>query len=285
MKKSIFKSILMVLTIFVLCSATIFGGTSKYRLSLRGDASTTMVIGWFDEDADVGYGTVDKGTDYNAYQYKYTKSQTVDKSSKGMSYHFARLTGLKPNTIYYFVIKSGSLSSRMSFKTAPSNGTGFSIIAGGDSRSRPDWRRKGNKLVSRLRPQAILFAGDYTDNDTDSQWKQWLNDWQETKSPDGRMYPIVGVIGNHESDENVLINIFDHPGKYYSVTIGDVFIGALNTEGDFGNQKNWLKNQLINTSKNWKVCFYHKPIRPHGPKSDSGSRYDFMAQVFYDYGV
>ena len=83
-------------------------GAARYRLSYRDDPSTTVVIGWDQvagADATVYYGTTDEGTTSG----NYTNSHAVDRveDSHGMKSRFARLTGLTPNTVYYFVLDNG----------------------------------------------------------------------------------------------------------------------------------------------------------------------------------
>ena len=134
-----------------------------------------------------------------------------------MNNHFARLSGLQPNTNYYFVIRdSQGTSQRMYFKTAPDNpNERLSFIAGGDSQNNRTPRQNANKLVAKLKPTAVLFGGDMTDSDTNSQWIEWFEDWQLTKSNDGRMYAIVAARGNHESNNDVIYNLFDVPSRRF----------------------------------------------------------------------
>ena len=151
-----------ILTISLLMLIIIQGwaATDKYRLTLRDDPSTTVVIGWNQisgEEQTVHYGKTDEGVNYSAYTYSQKPDREIE--FKGMNNNFARLTGLEPNTAYYFVIKdSEAVSSRYWFKTLPDVSTErLSFVAGGDSRSNPDIRRVTNQTVSRLRPNAIFF--------------------------------------------------------------------------------------------------------------------------------
>ncbi len=99
-----------------------------------------------------------------------------------MKNHFVDLSGLKPATAYYFIIKdSEGTSERFWFKTFPNDPKEpLSIIAGGDSRINQTTRQKANKMVAKLRPHAIIFAGDMTDQDSGMEWINWFNDWQYT---------------------------------------------------------------------------------------------------------
>jgi len=266
----------------------------KYRLTLRGNPATSITIGWDQTSGNspiVYYGTTDYGRNYQNYPNSKSPSRQV--SYKGMNNTFARLTGLTPNTAYYFVIRDNQgTSERFWFKTAPSDNRRLSFIAGGDSRNNRTPRRNANRLVAKLKPHAVLFGGDMTNGDSNSEWRTWFNDWQLTIANDGRMFPIVAARGNHEDSNNSIYNLFDVPSTsvYYALTFGRNLIRAytLNTEISIsGNQTTWLRNDLsANSNTVWKMAQYHKPMRPHVSfKSEGNNQYNNWARLFYDNGV
>jgi hypothetical protein len=285
------KNYLFLISMFIF--STVFSANDKYRIVLLNDPASTITIGWNQISGDnpvVYYDVVDHGTDYTQYAF----SKDVDRAVtyKGMNNNFVRLSGLTPNTAYYFVIHdSEGTSERFWFKTAPDDLSRLSIIAGGDSRTNRQPRQNANLLVSKLKPNAIFFGGDMTDDDTDSQWQNWLDDWQLTIADDGRMFPIVPGMGNHESQE-VIFYLFDTPDEnyYYALTFGNNLLRTytLNTEISVsGNQLMWLQNDLNNSSEYiWKMAQYHKPMRPHTTvKPNNDAAYDAWAQLFFDKGV
>ena len=266
----------------------------KYRLTLRDNPATSVVIGWNQISGSnpvLYYGTVDHGTNFTNYRYSTAPTRIV--SYRGMNNHFARLSRLTPNTAYYFVIKdSEGVSKRFWFKTAPLENGKFSIIAGGDSRNNRTPRQNANRLVAKLKPHAVLFGGDMTDSDNDSQWKTWFDDWQLTIASDGRMFPIIAARGNHEKSNNTITNLFDTPSSnaYYAITFGrnllrTYTLNSLNAIS--GGQKDWLKNDLnANANVTWKIAQYHFPIRPHvSSKGENLIQYANWADLFYDKGV
>ena len=271
----------------------IYASTGKYRLTLRGDAATTVTIGWDQtsgSDPIVYYGTTDYGTDYG----KYSSSKKPDRSIsyKGMNNTFVRLTNLRPDTVYYFVIRdSQGTSRRLWFRTSPSDNSRISLIAGGDSRNNRTPRQNANLLVSKLKPNAVLFGGDMTDDDTNGQWNDWFEDWQLTISRDGQIFPIIAARGNHEDSNRSIYNLFDTPSTnvYYGITFGNdlLRVYTLNTEISIsGDQTTWLRNDLTATKTKWKIAHYHKPMRPHTFfKRDGTSQYRNWAQLFYDRGM
>ena len=284
--------------ILFLCLSLFFiqtwGSNDKFRLTLRDNPATSIVIGWNQVSGNnptVYYGTTDHGTNY----LNYTNTKIPDRTivDKGMTNTFARLSGLQPNTSYFFVVRdSEGTSERFWFKTAPADNSRLSFIAGGDSRNNRTPRQNANTLVSKLKPHAVLFGGDMTDNDTDSQWQTWFDDWQLTIAADGRMFPIIATRGNHESSNASIYNLFDTPSSnvYYAITFGNNLMRAytLNTETSItGDQTTWLANDLnANEDVIWKMAQYHKPMRPHvWFKSEGNTQYNSWAQLFYDQKV
>ena len=279
--------------VFLLSVYCSFASTDKYRLVLTDDPATTITVAWNQisgTDPVLYYDDTDYGTDYT----KYDQSRTVDRvvAYRGMNNHFVRLKGLQPNTSYYFVIRdSEGISTRYWFKTAPGDKSRLSFIAGGDSRNNSNVRKLSNELVSKLKPHAVFFGGDMTDDDTDIQWKRWMDDWQLTIASDGRMFPIVPARGNHEGTMSIF-NLFDTPDEnsYYALTFGDELIRfyTLNTNISVsGNQRTWLQQDLDSHSDmRWRIAQYHKPMRPHtSGKSEGQTQYSAWARLFFDFRV
>ncbi len=273
--------------------------TARYRLSWRDDPATTMVIGW--DQISGNYPIVQYNIHNSTNKNQKTKSQFADRTEiyMDMNNNFARLKDLKPDTLYNFRIKdSEGVSPNMQFRTAPAKPQPFTFITGGDSRGNRKARTAGNLLVSKLRPLFVLFGGDYVGHINPDLCKNWLDDWQHTRSEDGRMYPIIPTHGNHENNDfEAISKLFDlkNPASYYSVNISDNFmhIYALNSELQFkykkewNKQTKWIANELKNnTNATWQVVAYHRPMRPHTKnKAEMLKSINAWAQLFYDYGV
>jgi len=283
-----------------LLPAVAFGAADSYRLAWRSDPATSMVIAWNQvsgSDPEVCFDTVDHDRKAIAYRFRQAPDRVVD--YRGMTNNFVRLENLEPNTAYYFVIcDSEGVGRRLWFRTAPATQQPFAFIAGGDSRTNPEPRREGNKLVGKLRPLFILFGGDYTGKGSPDEWEEWFRDWQLTISEDGRMYPIIATHGNHENaDMQMMDKLFDtpHTNQYYSFGIADELmrIWVLNSELEAKDeaavpgQQAWIENDLPRyPDSTWKVATYHRPMRAHtAHKAEGESRIAAWAQLFYDNGV
>lgn len=277
-----------------------FGEADFYRVAWRSDPATSAVICWAQisgENPAVYYDTVDHGSNIDAYGNIQQPDRVLQ--YRGMNNHFVRLEMLKPDTAYYFVIKdSEGIGRRLWFKTAPDNPQPFTFISGGDSRTNAKPRRKGNRLVAKLRPLFVLFGGDYSGEGSAEQWQEWFSDWQLTISEDGRIYPIIATHGNHENaDMQMMSKLFDspHPDQYYSLGIGGdmMRIWVLNSELEYKSpekvetQNAWISKSLSRYAHvEWKVVTYHRPMRPHTKHKEEGlKRIKWWADLFYESGV
>lgn len=236
---------------------------------------------------------------------KVTTMQHPDDGDVTLKTHIARLTSLKPDTAYsYRICDSEGCGQSSWFMTAPDAPTEFTYVAGGDSRTNREPRQQGNELVSKIRPLFVLFNGDFTDDGNHEQWVHWLQDWQLTRSEDGRVYPIIATHGNHENDVvDMLSYVFGIPetSYYYSNIGGSMMeIYSLNSElepgvgyGAYSNQdaKNWewqkkqFQQDAAASKADWKIANYHRPMRPHtSGKTEGDGRIKAWAQTFTDTG-
>ncbi len=282
--------------LFLSMVSALSAASGRYRCMWRDDPATTMVVGWDQlsgADPVLYYDTRDHGREVSAYPRYQRPSRRSD--ARGMDSHFVRLSGLLPNTVYYFVISdSEGVSRRLSFRTAPADpSVRLSIIAGGDSRNYRDGRRNANRIVSKLRPHFVLFGGDFTGGDTAPEWHEWFDDWQESFGSDGRIFPIVVARGNHEYANSTLLELFDAPGApglYYGLTFGGNLLrvytlNSLIASG--GEQRQWLESDLRRHAHiAWKIAQYHHPMRPHTQrKTEKDELVHNWASLFYQYEV
>ncbi len=266
------KNISFLLLTLTLSTITLQAKSVRFRAMWRSNPATSMVIGW-DQISGANpvlyYGTEDRGKNYQAYPSQQRPDNIMQ--GKGMNNHFVRLENLTPNTTYFFVVVDNEgVSRRLSFKTTPDNPLQrLSVMAGGDSRNNREARINANKLVSKLRPDFILFSGDFTTDDNATQWQKWFDDWQLTIGSDGRLFPVVVARGNHEASNATMVALFDIKSEsvYYGLSFGGnlLRVYTLNTMvPPGGKQKIWLESDLkSNRNKIWKIAQYHQAIKPH----------------------
>lgn len=287
------------ITCFLFCltlSISLWGRADKMRIVWVENPAYNAHVGWSStthQKQTLYVSTVDHGKDTSAYEWRF-QPEVVYKGYKGMLTQFVRLSNLMPNSKYYLVWgDKTSVSSAYFFQTAPDEPTEpLSLIIGGDSRNNREARQHANILVGRLRPHAVLFAGDMTDEDKGDEWQEWLDDWQLTRSFDRRLTPIIVARGNHERSNEVMVKLFDVPEEvYYAQTLGGSLLRvySLNSEiNPSGNQKAWLEEDLTTegAKSQWKLVQYHKPMRPHVKRKREGNaQYDSWASLFYEKGV
>ena len=307
-KRAILLSVILLQILFISCRNVPeeLGASEKIRLVWTDDPAASITVAWDQTDgsaAEVLYGTAD----FERRYWKYPESQVPQQEMNRyeMNTRFAKISGLQPGTNYYFIIKDVSgVSKRYWFKTAPGKPEPFTFVAGGDAKSLGaalEASRASNRLVAKLRPLFVIFNGDFTSGNgtTPDYWKTWLSDWQDlTTGTDGRMIPIVPVMGNHENGNKRNLNIIfnapyqynDTSNIYYSLNVGGdlMHIIALNTEIRTDSlQKEWLEQDLkTHRDFQFKAAGYHKPLFPHTQrKKENPLIYNSWARVFYNYGL
>ncbi len=267
--------------------------TSKFRLMWIENPTTEATVGWVQKSGEPGvvhYGKVDKQRKHHLYA-KTQEVQTTVKIETGTNC-FAKLTGLEPNTEYFYVIKDAAgVSRRLKFYTAPAKAEAFTFINGGDSRSNRATRQELNKIAAKLKPLFISFSGDMVGRPSDKEWDTWFTDWQLTISEEGTIIPIVAHRGNHENQKDAITKEFDTPDDvYYAFSVGGDLLRyyTLNSEiPAAGAQSAWLEKDLAKhaSAMTFTAAGYHKPMRPHVSKKSEGNNPYKWAPIFYKHGV
>ncbi len=331
-KKELSTKLLALMLALASCTAS--ASIDLHRLTWDADPAHQAVIG-FSQTESTGTVTVRYGYSTNESNWltksvsntqvfeginRYKKMQDFIKKSKGentknkpasLTSKFVRLTGLNANSaVYYRVCEASTCGDRMWFKTAPTDNSAFVMLAGGDTRTGINTRRLGNKLLAKIRPLFIMHGGDYTNANSASQMKDYLNDWKLTFSNDTidgiaykRIYPVVATHGNHENkDYSTLCKVFgvDYNGDgvcndddtYGAFDISPLLrVYTLNTEYRNSGwskqaieQNNWLANDFAanNNTTIWRFSQYHKPFFPHSrAKKDNPILFKWWADEFY----
>lgn len=212
---------------------------------------------------------------------------SADFSDDGYDYiqYRADITGLEPDTEYKFCISDDNGSG--SWHPMKTGGkTDFQMLIFPDSQSSTyeDWENVAQSAIKR-HPDAQLFTvmGDLVDNGEDSsQWRAWFNSLEGIIDT----IPLAPVMGNHDTYTRewtfrtpvAYLGYFHHPDNgsdefnqyYYSFDYGDVHFAVLNTQSyELGcyesgtlvhEQQRWLRRDMNNSNKKWKIVLMHRDI-------------------------
>jgi MYXO-CTERM domain-containing protein len=256
------------------------GAPSKLRLSFVEDTATSMTVTWNTTAAaasEVRYGTAPG-------QLASTATATSFEANSGLGHvHSVTLTGLQPDTTYYYSAGSAAdgFSAEKTFTTGPAEHEScgrFKFVYLGDNRPDPifgggqNWPQILGQSVQQ-QPDFVLNGGDLViDGDQIDQWQKLL-DWTE---PVASLLAFMPSIGNHDdgpgegdgANYNQLFTLPRSSGPngsdtedYYFFTYANAIFVSLSTDTfkDFNKQAAWLDEVLTNNPKKWKLVFYHKP--------------------------
>ncbi|GAB2887375.1 DNRLRE domain-containing protein [Microbulbifer echini] len=288
--------------------------TKHYRLAWDGDASNSAVIGFSPDGSSTNpYISYGYSTNENSWNSAFvSNSETFD---GGITSHFVRLQNLNADSpVYFRVCDQSGCGERFWFKTAPVEKSPFVVVAGGDTRTGHTTRRQGNALLAKIRPLAVMHGGDFTNANSASEMREFLDDWALTYSSDTidgysykRIYPLIPTHGNHEDDNySSICEVFgvDFNGDgdcspsdtYGAVQISPLLrVYTLNSQFQSSGwssyasaMNNWLAADLSSygSATQWRFAQYHKPMFPHySGKSDNPTLFNWWAQSFYDYAM
>lgn len=193
-------------------------------------------------------------------------------------YHHVPLKKLTPGTVYYLAVKTSSgITKEYHFKTAPIADGSFKLIYAGDSRSRIDIAEKISSQISEMIREddsiiALHHGGDYAFTTRRKLWKKWLEAYDLTTTADGKLLPIIPIIGNHDihGKSPLFRQAYGYPGgdrDYFTCHLTpQVTLICLNTEiSAEGKQRSFLEAELFSMkTKNtrWQIASYHSPAFP-----------------------
>jgi hypothetical protein len=282
----------------------------------QNDTAHTIVVTWQTTNDNAGdnvlYDNQPRGGNENLYEYSATGSYHTYSGASGYI-HDVELTGLSPDTTYYFICggENGGWSDERSFRTAPDQSAAFRFVAGGDSRSGGTWpgpRDDISQEMAKFNPSFVLFSADFifSWNDQD-EWDNWFAAVQEYwVDNDNLTIPIIPCIGNHEvkypqpSDYDPETEATNYYGQFYlpenerwySLDWGPdlhitVLDGEIRSRSDAWNEQlSWLEKDLAaHENCRWKVAIFHRPAYSGGSHgSDWLTRADFVPR-FDNYHV
>lgn len=211
-------------------------------------------------------------------------------------YHTVKLTGLLPNTKYFYKVTSGSFTSQeYSFRTLPLPGNAtssnghlrFLVFGDNQIKSQPRFdtmmvqaKRKitekfGNNFNDSI--TSILMVGDQVDVGTLDHYENVHFSKSKYLSP---YFSISTVVGNHETYGTLGMSAYNNHFNYdslnyqgisagnedyYAYQAGNVLFINLNTESTTATQFSWVQS-VINAANSdntvdWIVSLAHRPYQ------------------------
>lgn len=278
-------------------------------LTWQNDPHTTMTVCWI---------TKGKGKE-EGVEYQRT-GETTWKPREGVSLplpdkfgfyaHNAELKELTPNTEY--LVRLGKDGKPYKFKTlSEESGQSLNFIVGGDVyHDDLSYVTKMNRQAAKLNPAFIILGGDLSYNEVKKgafpkQQNRWIDlaaTWKtDLISPEGRLIPILTLIGNHDVSGRWGITKANAPHYYalfpssgYSAFhVGNfatlLLLDSGHTHKIEGEQVAWLERNLGNRSQiPHKIAFYHVAAWPSIRHFDGGKKEEIRKHwipLFEKYGV
>ena len=191
--------------------------------------------------------------------------------------HKVRLTGLQPDTAYWYRVLCPGGTEEGVFRTAPASMRPVRFAALGDTRFwETHWQDNGfpEHMLARA-PEFILHTGDIVRSGHDKSL--WPGHFARFAASSGSiaMFPARG---NHEggpspAETDWFSQYFDLPSPepFYSFDWGNVHIAVVSIYA-MDRCAQWLDQDLAATDRPWKFFATHVPVYCVGYKSGSDSR-------------
>lgn len=270
--------------------------TLPMLLTMRG---TEMWLQW-ETNSDPGSHFVDFG-EASVAEQTVASSETIALDATHFM-HRAVLSGLTPDTTYFYRVRSGATqSAEFSFRTAPvltgpPEATAFRMAWIADNQNQAGTSFAG--VLAEIVPFAVDFighAGDTVQNDTNLN--QWQFHWYAPLASTGlgQTTPVLVARGNHDDhSSNSLANHWlPNGGHWYSQRVGRVFFLFLDTN-DLGSpaQDDFIAAELASPAAqnaDFRIAVYHIPGHTNlwcnsGFNGDATVRGDWIP-LFEQYGV
>jgi len=243
-----------------------------------------------------------------ASEVRYGESNVVAATTNiydGKYWHSATITGLTPDTTYYYRIYTAGhdLTSwpEITFTSAPESHQ-FSFVVLGDGR--PDDRSSPPSQAARdvaaqiaqhsfdlaLHTGDIVHSGGVCSGEN-SSWNQYIRSYFDVYRESTGGTPFYPSIGNHELGGGSCgywgyTDVFAREA-YYSFDWGNAHFVALDTSQSYrpgSPQYEWLVSDL-QTDSPWKFVFFHYPAYSSGYHGSTSDVQKHLVPLFEAYGV
>jgi len=207
------------------------------------------------------------------------KQSSLDKvMGEESDLHEVRITGLKPDTEYFYRAGDGqNMSIMFKFRTNPSHHKPFRFVAYGDSQNHPEIHSKLIPMIAARSPSFVLHAGDAVERGGEEE--RWQTEFFDVVRPLIFYIPYYISIGNHEANSQYFYKYVSYPypegdeqhESYYWFKYGAVFVIVIDSNkyyfGTEDPQHRWVINTLKRPEAVWaglRIALFHEAAYTDG---------------------
>lgn len=255
---------------------TVAGNNTLPLLTPGADATKLNFCWHSNNNAHTGSVRISKSADMKSFK-EFTDKSIVD-SYTGQRVHKVTVTGLEPNTVYYYTYGSnGIFSQPASYRTLSTEK--FKMLYVSDIQISSDeengreeayvWQKTlGTALDNNNDISFIISAGDQT------QHGDSADEWVGVLAPEAmRSYAMATTVGNHDRKGDTYPYYVNNPNEYYGTTpanvdenywfrYGDVLFIVYNTQiyNVYDQYQFTLDAVANNEDATWRVAVLHHDI-------------------------
>ena len=287
----------------------------KMPYSMSPTTSSVKVLWQMAEEGEATEAVVFYGTSPDNLDQQVTTSAGWNVEGEGYM-HVVTLTGLQPNTRYYFTV--GASTTRRceticSTKTAPEQGTAFRIFTISDihGNARNNWSNMQD-FICNLNCDISLMNGDFVSSKGND--RNWNNYFFTPGAQFLSQVPLMSSSGNHETGDPFTFrwssfydyfHQFAHEGAcegdtidprneaYFHFTYGNADVIMLNINGDPSSpqflpgsrQYAWADSILNTCTRPWIIICHHVGIHTTGYHGNWADEPRQMGTLFEKYAA
>ncbi len=273
-----------------------FGYFKKEPYLLNTADNSEMLVLW--QTDSIRSCFFEYGTDTTYSQGYFTSTEYGDDHQ-----HKILVTGLLPETKYYYKVSCNNVDKKGSFVSAPGeDATSIIFYAYGDTRSNPAAHDAvAEQIIQEIEQSPdkqtfIVSTGDLVANgNRENDWQEQLfgSDFQNIRKMMAEL-PYLAAVGNHEGQGTLFKKYFPYPMYstdrfYYSFDYGPAHFTIVDQFTNYqhgSSQYNWIVNDISSSNKKWKIFIFHKPgWSAGGGHGNSTTIQQVLQPLFEQYGI
>ena len=288
---------------------------TKMPYSMAPTTNSVKVIWQMNDETEATEALVYYGTDPDHLDQQITTNSGWNVADEGYV-HVVTLTGLQPNTRYYFTVGANATrrcDKLSSTKTAPEAGTAYRIFSISDihGNARNNWSNMQD-FICALNCDISLMNGDFVSSKGND--RNWNNYFFTPGAQFLGQVPTMSSVGNHETGDPFTyrwssyydyFHQFSHEGAsegdtidprgeaYFHFVYGNADIVMLNINGDPSSphflpgsrQYQWADSILNACSRPWIIVCHHVGVHTTGYHGQWADEPRQMGTLFEKYAA